>query len=34
LELTDERQAYDIVRGFSPGELTREIQILIESLFE
>jgi hypothetical protein len=34
LELTDEHQAYDIVRGYSPGELTREIQILIESLFE
>ena len=34
LELTDEPQAYDIVRGYSPGELTREIQILIESLFE
>ena len=34
LELTNEHQAYDIVRGYSPGELTREIQILIESLFE
>lgn len=34
LELTDEHQAHDIVRGYSRGELTREIQILLESLFE
>jgi predicted nucleotidyltransferase len=34
LELKDEHQAYDIVRGFSPGELSREVQILLESLFE
>jgi predicted nucleotidyltransferase len=34
LELTDEHQAYDIVRSYSRGELTREIQILLESLFE
>lgn len=34
LGLQDERQAYDIVRGFSPGELPREVQILLESLFE
>lgn len=34
LELTDEQQAYDIVRGYSRGQLTREVQILIESLFE
>lgn len=34
LEVTDERQAYDIVRGYSPGELPRGVQILLESLFE
>lgn len=34
LELKDERQAYDIVRGFSPGELPRALQILLESVFE
>jgi predicted nucleotidyltransferase len=34
LELTDERQANEIVRGFSPGELPRNVEILIESLFE
>jgi predicted nucleotidyltransferase len=34
LEVTDEHQAYDIVRGYSPGGLSREVQILLESLFE
>ena len=34
LELQDERHASDIVRGFSPGELPRGVQILLESLFE
>ena len=34
LGLRDERQAYDIVRAFSPGDLPREIQVLLESLFE
>ncbi len=34
LKLEDEHQAYDIVRRYSPGELPREIQILLESLFE
>jgi len=34
LELRDERQAYDIVRRYSPGELPRDVQILLESLFE
>ena len=34
LGLKDERQAHDIVRGYSPGELTRDVQILLESLFE
>jgi predicted nucleotidyltransferase len=34
LELNDERQAYDLVRGYSPGELPRGVQILLESLFE
>lgn len=34
LGLQNERQAYDMVRAFSPGELTREVQILLESLFE
>ncbi|MGZ6270052.1 MAG: hypothetical protein ACXWMU_05745 [Candidatus Limnocylindrales bacterium] len=34
LKLKDEPQAYDIVRRYSPGALPREIQILIESLFE
>lgn len=34
LGLQDERHAYDIVRAFSPGELSREVQILLESLFE
>jgi len=34
LEVTDEHHAYDIVRGYSPGGLTREVQILPESLFE
>ena len=34
LEVTDEHHAYDIVRGYSRGELTREVQILLESVFE
>jgi hypothetical protein len=34
LRLVDERQAHDIVRGYSPGELPRGVQILLESLFE
>ena len=34
LELTDDRQANEIVRGFSPGELPRDVEILLESLFE
>lgn len=34
LDLKDEQHAYDIVRGFSQGELSREVQILLESLFE
>lgn len=34
LGLKDERQAYNIVRGYSPGELPRDVQILVESLFE
>ena len=34
LELQDELQAHDIVRRYSPGELPREVQILLESLFE
>jgi predicted nucleotidyltransferase len=34
LGLQDERQAYDVVRGYSPGELPRHVQILLESLFE
>lgn len=34
LSVKDEHQAYDIVRGFSPGELSRDVQILLESLFE
>ena len=34
LELKDENQASEIVRGFSPGELPRDVEILLESLFE
>jgi len=34
LKLKDEHEAYDIVRRYSPGALPREIQILLESLFE
>jgi hypothetical protein len=34
LGVRDEHQGYDIVRGYSPGGLTREVQILLESLFE
>jgi hypothetical protein len=34
LALADEQQAYETVRAFSPGELPREIQVLLESLFE
>jgi len=34
LEFKDEHHAYDIVRGYSRAELTREVQILLESLFE
>ena len=34
LGLRDERQAYEIVRGFSSGDLPHEVQILLESLFE
>ena len=34
LKLKDEHQAHDIVRGYSAGELSREVQILLESLFE
>jgi predicted nucleotidyltransferase len=34
LELKDEHQASEIVRGFSPGELPRDVEILLESLFE
>ena len=34
LKVTDEHQAYEIVRAYSPGEMPREIQILLESLFE
>ena len=32
--LEDEHQAHDIVRGYSPCELPRDVQILLESLFE
>ena len=34
LAVKDEYEAYDIVRRYSPGELSREVQILLESLFE
>jgi hypothetical protein len=34
LKVTDEHQGYEIVRRYSPGEVPREIQILLESLFE
>jgi predicted nucleotidyltransferase len=34
LTVKDEHEAYDIVRRYSPGELSREVQILLESLFE
>lgn len=34
LGVKDEHEAFDIVRSYSPGELTREVQILLESLFE
>ena len=34
LGLRYEAEAYEIVRRYSPGELTREIEILLESLFE
>ncbi len=34
LGLRNEHQAYDIVRRYSPGELPRDVQILLESLFE
>ena len=30
----DEHEADEIVRRYSPGELSREVQILLESLFE
>ena len=34
LGVTDEHEAYEIVRRHSRGELSREVQILLESLFE
>ncbi len=34
LALKDEHQASEIARGFSPGELPRDVEILLESLFE
>lgn len=34
LGLQDEHQAYALVRGHSQGELSRDVQILLESLFE
>jgi predicted nucleotidyltransferase len=34
LGFKDERQAHDVVRGYSPGALPRDVQILLESLFE
>jgi predicted nucleotidyltransferase len=34
LGVTDEAEAYEIVRRYSPGELSQEVQILLESLFE
>lgn len=34
LNLRDEQQAYQIVRRYSPGTPPREVQILLESLFE
>lgn len=34
LGIRNEAQAYEIVRRYSSGELTREIEILLESLFE
>jgi len=34
LAVKDEHEAYDIVRRYSAGELSREVQILLESLFE
>jgi len=34
LGLGDERQAYEVVRGYSTGELPRHVQVLLESLFE
>lgn len=34
LRVRDDREAYDIVRRYSPGELSEQVQILLESLFE
>ena len=34
LAVKDEHEAFDIVRHYSSGELSREVQILLESLFE
>lgn len=34
LDLKNEHEAYDIVRRYSPGELSEEVQVLLESLFE
>jgi predicted nucleotidyltransferase len=34
LGIKDEHEADEIVRRYSPGELSREVQILLESLFE
>jgi predicted nucleotidyltransferase len=34
LDIRDEHTAYDVVRRYSPGQLSREVEILLESLFE
>ena len=34
LAVKDEHEAFDILRQYSSGELSREVQILLESLFE
>jgi hypothetical protein len=34
LGVKDEHEAYDIVSQYSEGGLTRDVQILLESLFE
>ena len=34
LGVRGDREAYDIVRRYSSGELSEQVQILLESLFE